>query len=28
MGVLKPGMTVLTVGFGAGLVWGANLIRW
>lgn len=27
-GVLKPGMVVLTVGFGAGLVWGANLIRW
>ena len=27
-GVLKPGMLVLTVGFGAGLVWGANLIRW
>ena len=25
---LKPGMVVLTVGFGAGLVWGANLIRW
>jgi 3-oxoacyl-[acyl-carrier-protein] synthase III len=27
-GKLKPGMVVLTVGFGAGLVWGANLIRW
>lgn len=27
-GRLKPGMTVLTVGFGAGLVWGANVIRW
>lgn len=27
-GVLKPGMTVMTVGFGAGLVWGANVIRW
>lgn len=27
-GVLKPGMLVMTVGFGAGLVWGANLIRW
>jgi 3-oxoacyl-[acyl-carrier-protein] synthase-3 len=27
-GVLKPGMVVMTVGFGAGLVWGANLIRW
>ena len=22
------GMVVMTVGFGAGLVWGANLIRW
>jgi 3-oxoacyl-[acyl-carrier-protein] synthase III len=27
-GKLKPGMIVMTVGFGAGLVWGANLIRW
>lgn len=27
-GLLKPGMVVMTVGFGAGLVWGANLIRW
>lgn len=27
-GRLKEGMLVLTVGFGAGLVWGANLIRW
>jgi 3-oxoacyl-[acyl-carrier-protein] synthase III len=27
-GRLKPGMIVMTVGFGAGLVWGANLIRW
>jgi len=27
-GKLKKGMTVLTVGFGAGLVWGANIIRW
>jgi len=27
-GRLKPGMVVMTVGFGAGLVWGANLIRW
>jgi len=26
-GTLKQGMTVLTVGFGAGLVWGANLTR-
>lgn len=28
VGRLKPGMVVMTVGFGAGLVWGANLIRW
>lgn len=27
-GRLRPGMLVMTVGFGAGLVWGANLIRW
>jgi 3-oxoacyl-[acyl-carrier-protein] synthase III len=27
-GRLKPGNVVMTVGFGAGLVWGANLIRW
>lgn len=27
-GVLKPGMRVMTVGFGAGLVWGSNLISW
>ncbi len=27
-GRLKKGQVVLTVGFGAGLVWGANLIRW
>ena len=27
-GYLKKGMVVMTVGFGAGLVWGANLIRW
>ncbi len=27
-GRLQPGMLVLTVGFGAGLVWGANLIKW
>lgn len=27
-GRLKKGDVVLTVGFGAGLVWGANLIRW
>ncbi|MBL1149094.1 MAG: ketoacyl-ACP synthase III [Armatimonadetes bacterium] len=28
MGRLKRGDLVMTVGFGAGLVWGANLIRW
>lgn len=27
-GRLQKGMLVMTVGFGAGLVWGANLIRW
>ena len=27
-GRLKTGDVVMTVGFGAGLVWGANLIRW
>jgi 3-oxoacyl-[acyl-carrier-protein] synthase-3 len=27
-GRLKPGMIVMTVGFGAGLVWGSNVIRW
>ena len=27
-GVLKPGDVVLTAAFGAGLAWGANLIRW
>ncbi|RYG45775.1 ketoacyl-ACP synthase III [bacterium] len=27
-GRLVPGMRVMTVGFGAGLVWGANVIRW
>lgn len=27
-GKLKPGMIVMTVGFGAGLVWGANIIKW
>ena len=27
-GKLKKGNVVMTVGFGAGLVWGANLIRW
>ena len=27
-GRLQPGMIAMTVGFGAGLVWGANIIRW
>ena len=27
-GRLREGMLVMTVGFGAGLVWGANIIRW
>lgn len=27
-GVLKPGMRVLTVGFGAGLTWAGALLRW
>jgi 3-oxoacyl-[acyl-carrier-protein] synthase-3 len=27
-GRLKKGNVVMTVGFGAGLVWGANIIRW
>jgi 3-oxoacyl-[acyl-carrier-protein] synthase-3 len=27
-GRIQPGDLVLTVGFGGGLVWGANLIRW
>jgi 3-oxoacyl-[acyl-carrier-protein] synthase-3 len=27
-GRLKKGQVAMTVGFGAGLVWGANLIRW
>ncbi|MCH8274278.1 MAG: ketoacyl-ACP synthase III [Armatimonadetes bacterium] len=27
-GRLKKGDVLMTVGFGAGLVWGANLIRW
>jgi 3-oxoacyl-[acyl-carrier-protein] synthase III len=26
--LLKPGDLVLTLGFGGGLTWGANLIRW
>ena len=27
-GALRPGQLVLTVAFGAGLAWGANLLRW
>ncbi len=27
-GLLKRGQVVVTVGFGAGLTWGANLFRW
>ncbi len=27
-GRVKPGNIVVTVGFGAGLTWGANVIRW
>jgi 3-oxoacyl-[acyl-carrier-protein] synthase III len=27
-GRVKPGDLVVTVGFGAGLTWGANVIRW
>lgn len=27
-GVLRPGMLVMTVAFGSGFTWGANLIRW
>jgi len=27
-GLLKPSQLVVTVGFGAGLSWGANLFRW
>jgi 3-oxoacyl-[acyl-carrier-protein] synthase-3 len=27
-GRIKPGNLVVTVGFGAGLTWGANVIRW
>jgi 3-oxoacyl-[acyl-carrier-protein] synthase III len=27
-GRLAPGSTILTVAFGAGLAWGANLVRW
>jgi 3-oxoacyl-[acyl-carrier-protein] synthase-3 len=27
-GRLRPGMNVLTVTFGAGLTWGATVVRW
>ena len=27
-GKIKPGNVIVTVGFGAGLTWGANVIRW
>jgi 3-oxoacyl-[acyl-carrier-protein] synthase III len=27
-GRIKPGDIVVTIGFGAGLAWGANVIRW
>jgi 3-oxoacyl-[acyl-carrier-protein] synthase-3 len=27
-GRVQPGGVVVTVGFGAGLSWGANVIRW
>jgi 3-oxoacyl-[acyl-carrier-protein] synthase-3 len=27
-GRIKPGDVIVTVGFGAGLTWGANVIRW
>ena len=27
-GRLQPGKVVITVGFGAGLTWAANVIRW
>jgi len=27
-GTLRPGQLLITVGFGSGLTWGANLIRW
>lgn len=27
-GVIQPGMTILTATFGAGLTWGAGVIRW
>jgi 3-oxoacyl-[acyl-carrier-protein] synthase-3 len=27
-GIIKPGDVVLFVGFGAGLTWGASVLRW
>ena len=27
-GLIKPGNIIVTVGFGAGLTWGANVIKW
>jgi 3-oxoacyl-[acyl-carrier-protein] synthase-3 len=27
-GRIKPGNIVVTIGFGAGLAWGANVLRW
>ena len=27
-GMIRPGSLIVTVGFGAGLTWGANVIRW
>ena len=27
-GTLRPGMNVLSVTFGAGLTWGATVVRW
>ncbi|HAZ22140.1 MAG TPA: 3-oxoacyl-ACP synthase, partial [Firmicutes bacterium] len=27
-GMLKKGMKLITVGFGGGLTWGANLLQW
>jgi len=27
-GMVKPGSLVVMVGFGAGLTWGGNVLRW
>jgi 3-oxoacyl-[acyl-carrier-protein] synthase-3 len=27
-GKVQPGNIIVTVGFGAGLTWGANVIKW